>query len=179
MNKLTIAFMAVATIGVASIDSTSHADNIRTAGRFGLGLGSGTLTNGLSAKYFMAQNHALQFHLGAYGHGKFKDRWGHVEGFGFGMNYLFEMPTIVRAGRAFDLAWNIGVGAGVGFRDGRDHKDHHDDGTAIAIAGVLGLEFNFIPIPIDIVLEWRPSILLIHHFGGNLIDFTAQIRYYF
>ena len=48
---------------VLSLSSSALAESIRTSGRFGLGLGSGTLANGLSAKYFMADSIALQANL--------------------------------------------------------------------------------------------------------------------
>lgn len=157
--------------------STASAKPIRTPGRFGLGLGSATLSNGLSAKYFMSKQDALQFNLGEFGGHGFEHRWRRFDdGLGLGVDYLFEMPDIVRAGRAFDLAWNVGGGLGLGFDD---DDNNNDDDVAFALAFVLGLEFNFIPIPIDIVIEWRPGLLLIPDVDFEAIDFTAHIRFYF
>jgi len=57
------------TFTLAAFASQAHAapDEIRKPGKFGIGLGSGTLANGLSAKWYMADLHALQFTLGAFG----------------------------------------------------------------------------------------------------------------
>ncbi|MCC6623261.1 MAG: hypothetical protein IT385_18525 [Deltaproteobacteria bacterium] len=164
---------------VTLIGSSVAAEPIRTPGRFGLGIGSGTLSNGLSAKYFMSKQDALQFHLGEFGGGGFEHRWRRFDdGIGLGVDYLFEMPDIARAGRAFDLAWNVGGGIGLGFDDDdRDDRDDWDFGLAVAF--VLGLEFNFIPIPIDIVIEWRPGVLLVPDVDFDAIDFTAHLRVYF
>ena len=52
---------------VTTLASTAAAEPIRTPGRFGLGIGTGTLANGLSAKYFMNKKNALQFNLGEFG----------------------------------------------------------------------------------------------------------------
>ena len=166
---------------VTTLAGTASAEPIRKPGRFGLGIGSGTLANGLSAKYFMNKKNALQFNLGTFGGRGYDSRWGRWGGFGFSADYLFEMPAIARAGDAFELAWNLGAGLGVGF-DNHDyeHKDkRYHDYTAFAASFVLGLEFNFIAIPLDIVVEYRPGLLLVPYVNFYPIDFTAHIRVYF
>ncbi|MCC6623265.1 MAG: hypothetical protein IT385_18545 [Deltaproteobacteria bacterium] len=163
--------LAVTTLGT----STTSAEPIRSPGRFGLGIGSATLSNGLSAKYFMSKQHALQFNLGVFGGGGAEHRWSRFGGLGLGVDYLFEMPDIVRAGEAFDLAWNLGAGVGLGFDD--DANDDWD--TALGVSFILGLEFNFIPIPIDLVIEWRPGLLLVPDTDFDAVDFTAHLRFYF
>jgi hypothetical protein len=161
--------------------TSASAEPMRTPGRFGIGIGSGTIANGLSAKYFMTGNHALQFNLGTFGGRGIKHRWSRFGGFGFSADYLFEMPAIARAGNTFELAWNLGAGFGIGFDD-NDHeyknKRYHSY-TAFAAAFVLGLEFNFIAVPLDIVLEYRPTFFLAPYVAVNPVDFTAHIRFYF
>ena len=179
MHTFTRTFAALALLGALSLGTPSHAEPIRTTGRFGLGLGSGTIANGLSAKYFMNQSNALQFNLGEFGGGGVDRRWKHFAGFGFGVDYLYEMPTLVRAGNAFELAWNIGAGVGVGIDDQDDGHGHGADHFALAAAFVLGLEFNFIPVPIDLVLEFRPGLLIVPRVDFDAVDFTAQLRFYF
>lgn len=159
----------------------AEAKPVRTPGRFGLGIGMGTIANGLSAKYFIDGKNALQFNLGEFGGRGYDHRWRRFGGFGFSADYLFEMPAIARAGNAFELAWNLGAGVGVGFDDDDyDRKDeHYEDYFALAASFVLGLEFNFIPIPLDIVIEYRPGLLLVPYVDLDPIDFTAHIRVYF
>jgi len=160
-----------------TLTGTAAAEPVRSPGRFGLGIGSATLSNGLSAKYFLSKQHALQFNLGEFGGGGFDNRWSRFDGIGLGVDYLFEMPDIVRAGQAFDLAWNIGVGAGLGFDDDDGKDDHWHTGFAVAF--IVGLELNFIPAPFDIVIEWRPGLLLVPDVDFDPVDFTAHIRFYF
>ncbi|MFO0746406.1 MAG: hypothetical protein U1F43_12130 [Myxococcota bacterium] len=179
MRSVVVRSLCLTLVGalVALAAPASRAEPIRSPGRFGLGLGSSTLANGLSAKYFMSRGDALQFALGEFGGGGLRHRWDRFDdGLALGVDYLVEMPDITRAGRAFDLAWNVGGGIGLGFDD--DNADRHDD-FAFAIAFVLGLEFDFIPIPLDIVLEWRPGILLVPDTDFDAVDFTAHIRVYF
>ena len=68
-----------------------------------------------------------------------------------------------------DIAWNVGVGAGavVG------------DVFALRASGVVGLEFLFVPIPIDLVFEWRPSLQIIPNVGADIVNFSGHVRYYF
>jgi len=171
----------LAIIFTAFTAGSASAEPMRTPGRFGIGIGSGTLANGLSAKYFLNSNNALQFNLGTFGGRGIEHRWSRYGGFGFSADYLFEMPAIAKAGRTFELAWNLGAGLGVGF-DNHDyeHKNHrYHDYTAFAAAFVLGLEFNFIAVPLDIVLEFRPTLLLVPYVAIDPVDFTAHIRFYF
>lgn len=162
------------TLALAALAPRAHAapDQIRKPGKFGIGLGSGTLSNGLSGKLYLADLHALQFTLGAFGGGGIDDRWHRVAGFAFGVDYLIELPDIVTAGDAFVLGWNAGVGGALGVADG--HSD-----LAVAAAGIVGLEFRLIPVPIDIVLEYRPGLLIIPDVAFDAVDFTAHIRFYF
>ncbi|TNF24292.1 MAG: hypothetical protein EP329_25200 [Deltaproteobacteria bacterium] len=169
-----VALALTLTTALATIAPTAQAapDKIRSTGKIGLGLGSGTLANGLSAKWYMGTDHALQFNLGSFGGGGIDHRWHRVAGFAAGVDYLLELPDIVTAGNAFVLGWNAGVGGALGVADG--HAD-----LAVAVAGIVGLEFRIIPVPIDIVLEFRPGLLIIPDVDFDAVDFTAHIRFYF
>jgi len=41
------------------------------------------------------------------------------------------------------------------------------------------LEFNFTKIPLDLVIEYRPTVGLLPDPGLDLVDFTAHLRVYF
>lgn len=137
---------------------------------FGLGLGAGTIANGLSGKYFVNEQHAIQANLGLFGGGGAADRFTHYNGFGLSADYLVELGTIVQAADVMELAWNVGVGAGLGL---------NSKTFAFAGALVLGLEFNFLPVPIDVVIEYRPGLLIVPSVNFEPVDFTGHIRYYF
>lgn len=148
--------LALATLASAPAMAQGHGP-----GTFGLGLGSGTMTRlGLSAKYFMGDT-ALQANLGCYG-------WG-CDGIGLSADYLFEMPPLAE-GKVLNLAWNAGLGPGVGL---------HSDVFALAAAGVLGLEANFKVIPIDLVAEWRPTLLIVPDVHFEPVEFSGHVRFYF
>jgi hypothetical protein len=51
------------------------------------------------------------------------------------------------------LKWYIGPGAHVGFYK----PAFYDGGTSVGIDGVLGLDYKFPGIPINVSLDWQPS----------------------
>ena len=110
---------------------------------------------------------------GAWGGGGSKGRFKSFGGAAVSVDYLYEMPVIVRSRNVFVLAWNMGLGLGVG------SAGFADDDAGLAAAFVAGLEFLFVKVPIDLIIEFRPAILMLPEVGFDLIDFTVQVRYYF
>jgi hypothetical protein len=141
---------------------------IRQAGNFGLGLGGGTGVAGISAKYFVADHHAFQGVVGGTTLG-----WGKYGGggsFAVGLDYLVEMPAIAEAPEV-ELGWNLGAGGTIGF----------SSTTWIFVSGAIGLEANFMEVPIDLVIAWRPGVAIDSDGDGflNLASARGHIRYYF
>ena len=145
--------------------SNAHADEIRSAGNFGLGLGVSTFAAPLSGKYFLGDEHALQFNAGFFQ----DDLDFEGDGLGLGLDYMYEMPAIAE-GQTLEFAWAAGLGAALG---------HAHDTTAVAAVGVLGMEFNIKPVPMDVVLEYRPQFLLTPDTDLDLTEFGGHVRYYF
>lgn len=145
------------------------ASEARQPGNFGIGLGVGYAA-GLSGKYILDSSSAIQATLGTFG--AFD---GDVDGVALGTDYLFEMPAFV-AEDAIELAWNVGVGGGVAFFD--DDDVDNDANFALSVQGVLGFEVNFVPIPFDIVIEFRPELRVLEEPDFD-IDLGAHLRYYF
>ncbi len=145
------------------IGGAAKAESIRSGGMFGIGLGGGTGTSGLSMKYWMSSSHALQGVIGIWGLGRGEGTVLALSG-----DYLFELPSLTK-GSIIDLGWNIGLGPFLGI----------GDATWIGVSGVLGLEFNFVPVPIDITIEYRPGLLVLPDVNADLIAFTGHIRYFF
>jgi hypothetical protein len=143
----------------------------RRARGFGLGLGSGTIANGLSAKDYLG-GAALQGVVGLWGGGGFHDRFRHANGLAVSADYLFEMPSLTSS-QFFTLDWSFGLGAGFGVDDFRGRS------PGLAASGVAGLEFNFTRIPLDVVVEYRPTLAILSDVHLHLVDFTAHVRFYF
>ncbi|MBN1337505.1 MAG: hypothetical protein JXB39_16250 [Deltaproteobacteria bacterium] len=138
-------------------------------GPFGLGIGGGFGVSGLSGKLYMGDATAFQGIVGLYGLGSDHDN----DGLGVGLDYLLERPAFVSVA-PLELGWNFGLGGTVALWD-----DSHDDNLRVGASGVLGLEILFQPVPIDLVLEYRPGVVIIPDFDIDLVNFSGHLRYYF
>jgi hypothetical protein len=108
----------------------------------GVGLRLG-FWNGLTVKHFISQRSALE--------GLLLTRMS-----GFEITGLFEVHN-----NAFDverLNWYYGGGAHIGFWNGKNTSWDDPDGnyTSIGIDGIIGIEYNFKDVPINIGLDWKP-----------------------
>ena len=160
--------------------SQAQAQDVRQAGRFGIGFGAGTFATLLSMKYFMSDSLSIQGNVGPlrYGwrSGCYYERRGYNYCRGFGeaialsADLLSERPEIVGNGD-ISLAWHIGGGVGAAIWNRAPNLD-------LAAAFVVGLQLTLSVIPIDIALEYRPKIYLLDAYFDP-VDFTGHIRYYF
>ena len=142
--------------------------SLRRAGSFGLGLGGGTSTGGLSAKYFVRETLAVQGVVGA-GYGARSDADGWSAGLGLGADLLFEGLSFAELD-GVELGWSVGPGVGLWA---------YDDQVALAAAGVVGLEACLLTFPLDVVVEYRPRMLLVPDVGFDWFSLSGHIRYYF
>lgn len=143
-----------------SIVTLSTAQEYKT----GIGLRGG-FSQGLTIKHFLGEKAALE--------GLFTTRWG-----GFEITGLYEIHNT-----AFEvdrLKWYYGAGAHIGFWDG--NRSWGTLGTAytvIGIDGILGIEYSFSEAPINIGLDWKPSINLTGYTGFWADGGALSIRYIF
>ena len=131
----------------------------------GIGIRGG-LYNGLTIKHFLSQKSAAEFLLDT------KDR-------GFAITGLYEIHA-----NAFDtprLNWYYGIGGHVGFWNGDNVSwaSDSDSYTVIGVDGILGIEYNFEEIPINISLDWKPAFNLIGYSGFWADGGGFSIRYIF
>lgn len=156
---------ALVGLALLAVPALAHAGaDHRRSGTVGVGLGGGTTGAGLSAKVFLSDASAIQAVAGPWG------GWGNG-GLGLSADYLYEMPTLVE-GDAAELAWNVGAGAGVGIFS-------QTATLGVGVAGVLGLEVAFKPVPLDLVVEYRPTLSVLPGVGLDPIGATAHLRYFF
>jgi hypothetical protein len=87
--------------------------------------------------------------------------------------------------RAFDtpgLNWYYGYGGHLafgGFYEGHPFYEKDVSYTIIGVDGIVGIEYNFNEIPINIGLDWKPAFHIIGYTGfrGDIAAFS--IRYIF
>jgi hypothetical protein len=120
-------------------------------------------SNGVSFKHFFTTNDAAEGILTA--------RWG-----GFNLTGLVERHT--SALKTDGLYFFYGAGAHFGsfnnswFNDTSNH-------LVIGIDGILGFEYVFSEIPVNVSLDWKPGINLIGYTGfwSDEIAFTARYTF--
>ena len=128
---------------------------------------------GVTLKHFVKNNAALE------GIGYF---WNN----GFRITGLYEYHGNING--APGLKWYIGPGAHIGFWNDRYFRDRHWDEndrwddrnrTYVGLDGVLGLDYKINKVPINLSLDWQPSISFGKgytdtdpHFGGIAIRFA-------
>lgn len=131
----------------------------------GIGLRGG-FAQGVTIKHFISEKGALE--------GIIASRWQGLEVTG-----LYEIH-----GRAFGvdrLNWYAGFGGHVGFWDGNnagwgeDQKSY----TVVGIDGILGLEYNFVEIPFNVSVDWKPAYNIIGYSGFWGDGAALSIRYIF
>jgi hypothetical protein len=116
-----------------------------------LGLRGG-FSSGLTIKHFTSHKAAFE--------GLLTTRWQ-----GFVITGLYEIHN-----KAFDvnrLKWYYGGGAHIGFYNGNYvyWGTYGTDYTIVGIDGILGLEYTFSEIPINIGIDWKPVLNLVGYSG--------------
>ncbi len=145
----------------ALITVTSSAQDYRT----GIGLRAG-LPYGLTVKHFLNQTNAVE--------GILASRWG-----GFVVTGLYEKEYWT--GEYPGLNWFWGAGAHIGFWDAGYNPNINATytGSVIGIDAILGLEYTFDDIPLNLSLDLLPSLNLIGSTGWGGINGAISIRYVF
>lgn len=131
----------------------------------GIGLRLGT-SQGVTVKHFFSQRSALE--------GLLATRWS-----GFEITGLYEAHN-----QAFDverLNWYFGGGGHIGFWNGnRTYWGERGVNYAvIGIDGILGIEYNFREVPINVSLDWNPMFNLTGYSGFWADGGAISIRYVF
>jgi hypothetical protein len=135
--------------------------------RTGVGFRGG-FTNGLTIKHFTHEKAAMEFILAS--------RWRGFEVTALYEvhNQLFETPR---------LKWFIGFGGHVGFWNGDyTYKYWGTQGTTYTVAGIdgiLGIEYSFEEIPINLSLDWKPAYNLIGYTGLWADGGALSVRFIF
>lgn len=144
-------------------------------GTFGAGLEVGG-PSGLNGKYFLSDDGALNFGIGANGYAY---RYGDRGGLHLYLDYLWH-PISLANPPAFQLPLYIGVGGRIwDFNDDR----FDDDGTAFGVRVPIGVAFDFNNIPLDVFIQITPTLDFYRDYRrddvGFWFDFSAGVRFWF
>ncbi len=139
-------------IGASSANAQSYENAI------GVRIGS---YNGLNFKTFLNTNKALDLNLSVRSNDNFKQ---------FILTGLYEVHNPI--GGAPGLLWYYGGGASIG-----SYKAKHFEGDLFLSAdGVLGLDYKFDGVPLNLAIDWRPRLELTPNTNFGTRDVGLAIR---
>lgn len=129
-----------------------------------------------SLKHFISENDALEatVNFRNYGYLGFSYNSIRISGYYQRHNYIPDLEIK-------NLRWYYGAGAYIGFYGGKWSNVYNTGNNFfLGISGVLGLDYKFEELPINISLDWIPSLNII----GSGDNFSAQgggiaVRYTF
>jgi hypothetical protein len=156
---------SVATAQDQNLPLPAPPEPIGQPGHFGAGIGGGTLSNGITAKYYIGQRHAVQGFVGLWGFRVLSPT--------LGLDYVQELGPLIDI-EAGHLVWSIGGGVGTIFRIGEG-----DDFFHFGISAVTGPVWQFKLMPIEVALDVRPSLVFGDEYGGVYVGVGGALRWYF
>ncbi|MFN4144945.1 MAG: hypothetical protein ACK4GN_03910 [Runella sp.] len=157
MKKTRKGILMCLLIGVASF---TFAQDYRTA----VGLRAG-YPGGVTIKHFTKPNMAIE--------GIIASRWR-----GVGLTGLIEGHTRFLGINRLNFIY--GAGGHIYFwGEGRRNANPHNRNAIVGIDGILGFEYNFKAIPINLSIDWKPTLNVgvDNGFWGD--DGAFSVRYYF
>lgn len=130
-----------------------------------LGLRAG-VPYGLTIKHFISKSDALE--------GILASRWQ-----GFVVTGLYERERWTGHYPGFNWFW--GLGAHVGFWDAGNNPNLNNtyNGAVLGADGILGLEYTFDEIPLNLSLDLLPTVNIFGSTGWGGINGALSIRYVF
>ncbi len=162
---------AAPTVAEARPRPTRRQSNFEANKTFGLGLILGQPT-GLSGKYFLGPDTALDFAVGGC---CYRGR----NGLSLHVDYLWHPLSLVSA-EPFELPLYFGLGGH--FFDFNDKDDNHGAGLGLRVPVGIAFDFNNVPIDIFIELALFMDFLYDNYRDDNLyVDLNGAVgfRYYF
>lgn len=114
---------------------------------------------GASFKYFLKENHAIEVMATFRTFGGFGYHWSY---FRFGGLYQVHNPFPSVEG----LRWYYGGGATVSMYTGEYSRYTSASNVGVGIHGVVGLDYKFADIPLNISLDWMPGFVIGSYYDG-------------
>jgi hypothetical protein len=158
MNRIYLSIILV-TIGFSSFAQTNMGTDYTTA--VGVKLYPGAVT----VKHFIQKNKAIE-------------GLGYISADGFRITGLYELHYPL--GNTEGLQWYIGAGGHLGIwsDNWKNRYPTRNQGLALGVDGVLGVDYKIKGAPLNLSFDWQPSFNLIGHnyfeggWGGLAVRYT-------
>ena len=96
---------------------------------------------------------------------------------GFRLSGLYEF-NFYSFDKVEGLAWFVGPGAHIGFWKQTYQKDYNSKAD-FGIDGIIGLDYKFKDVPVNVSLDWQPSVTLVGSAGFTPAYGGIAVRYTF
>jgi len=157
-------FIAVIFLGIGShgafAQESSDSYTRAIGGRFGV-------ANGITYKHFLNESHAIDGIMNFQGNRSFTI---------FKLLGLYEIHQPINFIDVEGLRWYYGFGGGLGrYR----YKDTDSSGLAWSFDGVVGADYKIPEAPINLSLDWKPTMELTPESGVRFDGIGLSIRFVF
>ncbi|MBL0359065.1 MAG: hypothetical protein IPP72_20360 [Chitinophagaceae bacterium] len=139
---------------IAAISLSATAQNYNTAAGIRLGPNSAAITAGFTVKHFLNEKAAVEGIVGINN--------------GFGICGLYELHFPIEA--VNNLQWFAGAGGYFAVRSST---------TFVGAAGIVGLDYKFDEIPLNLSLDWKPELNIISKIAFESSGLGLSVRYTF
>ncbi len=131
---------------------TSKSFSQATGPNYNTAIGFRFAPGGVTVKHFVKSNAALE------GIGYF---WKDA----FRATGLYEWHQ--QLGNVQGLKWFAGIGAHIDFLNNEYKQEKNSGGAAAGMDGIIGLDYKFTGAPINLSLDWQPSVTFIGESYSN------------
>ena len=161
MKKMVCSFLIIS--GICFISSVSAQDSYKTALGVRLSSSAPMVSNSISLKHFLNERTAIEAL------------------FSFGdplaLGVLVEMHKPVGTS---GIQWYYGGGGYLAFvKSYNVTKNKDETNTNVGAQGVVGLDYKFVNLPLNLSLDWKPELNLVRdiNFEPAAVGFTARFTF--
>jgi hypothetical protein len=146
----------------ARAGEVAFVDPIGRDRRIGVGVGGGTMSAGITGKYYLNAHSAVQGFVSGAGYGA-----------SIGADYVYEKPIESYApGRLF---WGVGAGAGTWFYRYQGIQDN-----LLAVSGIGQVGWHFREVPLEFIIDARPTFFTGDYtMSGLTVGTGGAARFFF
>jgi hypothetical protein len=160
MKKILFALLFTASI---ILTNTASAQDYKTALGVRLSSSAAMVNNSISLKHFLNEKSAIEA-LFSFG-----------DPLSLGALYEIHKPF-----SAAGIKWYYGGGGYVGFvKEFDPTKNRNETNVNFGAQGVLGLDYKFVNLPLNLALDWKPELNIVSdiNFEPAAIGFTARFTF--
>ncbi|MCW3092591.1 MAG: hypothetical protein JWP81_3660 [Ferruginibacter sp.] len=156
MKKKTLLFVSIVAFFTCTLKAqeTSTTPEYKTAVGIRLGPSSPAIAPGFTVKHFLDDQHAVEGILGI------------NDGIGLCALYEWHKPIV----SVEHLQWFVGAGGYAAYRSKTSY---------VGAAGIVGVDYKFQDIPLNISVDWKPELNIITSVGfeASGVGFSARFTF--